>query len=49
MVEGKAIDIVYMNFSKAFEKVLYGRFLWKVCLRIGAGPMAICGLYQHFG
>ena len=28
--EGKAVDVVYMDFSKAFDKVLHGRLVQKV-------------------
>ena len=28
--EGRAVDVVYMNFSKAFDKVPHGRLVQKV-------------------
>ena len=28
--EGRAVDVVYMDFSKAFDKVLHGRLVQKV-------------------
>jgi len=28
--EGKAVDVVYMDFSKAFDKVPHGRLLQKI-------------------
>ena len=28
--EGRAVDVVYMDFSKALDKVPHDRLLWKV-------------------
>ena len=30
MIEGRAVDVVYMDFSKAFDKVPYGRMVQMV-------------------
>ena len=30
MIEGRAVDVVYMDFSKAFDKVPHGRLVQKV-------------------
>lgn len=38
--EGKAVDVVYMDFSKAFDKVPHGRLVQKVKLHGIRGELA---------
>lgn len=39
--KGKAVDVVYMDFSKAFDKVPHGRLLQKVQVHGIEGDLAV--------